>query len=92
MFGKGDGQDLVRLSYDTTPGKLSTLQLKAGVDPSELMLKQVYDNDTGGNALEVPEVDRGSVIATLASVVRAVSRAGPLRVFNSFTGAAPHYG
>ncbi|MCC7152910.1 MAG: RTX toxin, partial [Rubrivivax sp.] len=53
LFGRGDGQDVVRVTYDTTVGKLNTLQLKPGVTPSDVVLKQVYDVDMGGNvALE----------------------------------------
>ncbi|MES3025321.1 MAG: calcium-binding protein, partial [Pseudomonadota bacterium] len=54
LFGKGDGQDRVSSTYDATAGKLNTLQLKAGVLSSELVLRQVYDDAFGGNrALEV---------------------------------------
>ena len=54
-FGKGDGQDLIQYSYDTTAGKLSTLVLKAGVAPSEVQVRQVYDSTFGSatGALEV---------------------------------------
>ncbi|MBK7060665.1 MAG: hypothetical protein IPH51_09250 [Rubrivivax sp.] len=54
LFGKGDGQDLITgYLNDATVGKLNTLQFKAGVLPAEIMLKQVYDNWSGGNvALE----------------------------------------
>ncbi|MFT3960123.1 beta strand repeat-containing protein [Propionivibrio sp.] len=55
LFGKGDGQDLITgTTYDATAGKLSTLQFKAGVLPSEVVIRQVYDNYWGGNrALEI---------------------------------------
>jgi Ca2+-binding RTX toxin-like protein len=54
LFGKGDGQDLVTYTYDVAVGKLNTLQIKAGVLPSEVVLKQAYDSTFGGNmALEV---------------------------------------
>ena len=54
LFGKGDGQDVVKATYDTTAGKLNTLQLKAGVLASEVVIKQAYDTNFGGNgALEV---------------------------------------
>ena len=53
LFGKGDGQDLIGYSFDATAGKLNTLQLKAGVLPADVLLKQVYDNYFGYQALEV---------------------------------------
>ena len=54
LFGKGDGHDLVRAIDDATVGKLNTLQFKTGVVASEVVLRQAYDNDMGGNvALEV---------------------------------------
>ena len=55
LFGKGDGQDLIQYAAnDTTPGRLNTLQLKAGVATSEIVLTQVFDSSFGGNrALEV---------------------------------------
>ncbi len=54
LFGKGDGQDLVHAFNDATTGKRNTLQLKAGIAPSEVVLRQVYDSDLGGNvALEL---------------------------------------
>ncbi len=45
LFGKGDGQDSIRSEHDATPGKLSTLQFKAGVLPTEVTLS------TAGNRL-----------------------------------------
>ncbi|HGY1015968.1 TPA: calcium-binding protein, partial [Aeromonas salmonicida subsp. smithia] len=53
LFGKGDGQDLVH--DDTKEGQLNTLQLKSGVAPSEVVLRQVYDiyGWAGNAALEV---------------------------------------
>ncbi|MCL2760388.1 MAG: hypothetical protein FWD70_01915, partial [Desulfuromonadales bacterium] len=36
MFGKGDGQDTIASSSDTTPDKLNTIQFKEGIDPSEV--------------------------------------------------------
>ncbi|MEJ6486263.1 calcium-binding protein, partial [Nostoc punctiforme UO1] len=54
LFGKGDGQDIIPLFSDTTASKLNTVQFKAGVLPSEVVVKQVYDNQNGGNiALEL---------------------------------------
>ncbi len=55
LFGKGDGQDIL-LSSDSegTANRLSTLQFKDGTLPSEIVLKQVEDNDGSGHvALEV---------------------------------------
>ncbi|MDZ7855405.1 calcium-binding protein [Sphaerotilus sp.] len=51
LFGKGDGQDLVQAYYnsDTSADKLNTLRFKAGVLPSEVTVRQVYDNWQGGN-------------------------------------------
>ncbi|MFO0238771.1 MAG: calcium-binding protein, partial [Betaproteobacteria bacterium] len=40
LFGKGDGQDLITAFWDTTAGKLNTLQFKAGVVASEVVIKQ----------------------------------------------------
>jgi hypothetical protein len=54
MFGRGDGQDLVKYFNDPTVGKLNTLQFKAGVLPSEVVMLQVADTDMGGkSALEI---------------------------------------
>jgi Ca2+-binding RTX toxin-like protein len=51
LFGKGDGQDIVNGTYDTTVGKLSTVQFKAGVLPSEVVAKRIYEN--GSQSLEL---------------------------------------
>ncbi len=55
LFGKGDGQEtLLSSDHDNTANRLSTLQFKDGMLPTEIVLKQVEDNDGGGNiALEV---------------------------------------
>ncbi|GAA4343344.1 hypothetical protein GCM10023165_25720 [Variovorax defluvii] len=53
LFGRGDGQDKVRVTYDNTAGKLNTLRLKAGVAPGDIAIKQVYDDEMGGNTLEL---------------------------------------
>ncbi|WP_040072016.1 calcium-binding protein, partial [Pseudomonas batumici] len=55
LFGRGDGQDLVTVSYDTTVDKLNTLQFKAGVAPSDVVVRQVYDSQMGvsNGALEL---------------------------------------
>ena len=51
LFGKGDSQDIIQSVYDTTPGKLNTLRLKAGVTPSEVTLKNI--TESGYLSLEV---------------------------------------
>ncbi len=38
LFGKGDGQDFLSYDYDPVAGKLNTLQFKAGVAPSEVVV------------------------------------------------------
>jgi Ca2+-binding RTX toxin-like protein len=43
LFGKGDGQDTITSTYDSTVGKLNVLRFKAGVLPSELIFKRVTD-------------------------------------------------
>jgi hypothetical protein len=53
LFGKGDGQDIINPYSDSTAGKLNTLQFKAGVLPSEVIVKQVYDNYWGYQALQL---------------------------------------
>jgi Ca2+-binding RTX toxin-like protein len=42
LFGRGDGQDMVDNLSDTTPGKINTLRLKAGITASQVELKQVF--------------------------------------------------
>ncbi|MCW5322943.1 calcium-binding protein [Verminephrobacter aporrectodeae subsp. tuberculatae] len=37
LFGKGDGQDTIKLDYDRVASKLNVLQFKAGVTPSEIV-------------------------------------------------------
>ncbi|MDO5693311.1 MAG: calcium-binding protein [Pseudomonadota bacterium] len=44
-FGKGDGQDVVLSFVDTTAGKLNTLAFKAGVNASDVVLKQTGNGD-----------------------------------------------
>lgn len=55
LFGKGDGQEIILSSdRDGSLNRLSTMQFKEGIRPSELVLKQVEDNYWGGNvALEL---------------------------------------
>ena len=50
LFGRGDGQDTVagNYSHDLTAGKLDTLQFKAGVLPSDVTVRRVYDTVWGG--------------------------------------------
>jgi len=54
LFGRGDGEDRVRLSAETT-GTVNTLQFKANVDPAQVRFSRVFDNDFGTDhgALEV---------------------------------------
>ena len=49
LFGRGDGQDLVMGNYnhDLSEGKLNTLQFKAGVVASDVVVRQVYDSAWG---------------------------------------------
>jgi Ca2+-binding RTX toxin-like protein len=54
QFGRGDGQDTVGCSSDSTAGKLGTIQFKAGVLSTDVMVRRVYDSQQGGvNALEL---------------------------------------
>lgn len=54
LFGKGDGEDRVHLDGGTQ-GAINTLQFKANVDPSEVIVSRVLDTDMGieQGALEV---------------------------------------
>ncbi|MFM6408355.1 MAG: calcium-binding protein, partial [Microcystis sp.] len=52
LFGKGDGQDTIYPYRDSTAGKLNTLQFKAGVLPSEVVVKQVYNDQYGYQSLK----------------------------------------
>ncbi|NWC00949.1 RTX toxin, partial [Pseudomonas gingeri] len=49
LFGRGDGQDVVSVSYDTSLGKFNTLQFKAGVGPGDIVGRQVYDYQMGSS-------------------------------------------
>jgi Ca2+-binding RTX toxin-like protein len=51
LFGKGDGQDLLLNVYDPAVGKLNTLQFKAGVLPSEIVVRRVFES--GAESLEL---------------------------------------
>ncbi|TAN70255.1 MAG: hypothetical protein EPN17_06135 [Methylobacter sp.] len=54
LFGIGDGQDVINPISNTTAGKLSTLQFKAGVAAADVVITQVYDNIFNGNrALQI---------------------------------------
>ncbi|NHZ96696.1 calcium-binding protein [Massilia sp. CCM 8734] len=44
LFGKGDGQDDIRAVDDAAPGKLNTLQLKAGIATGDVILSR-YQSD-----------------------------------------------
>ena len=48
LFGKGDGQDVVHANDDTTPGRINTLQFKAGVSSSDVQIKLIEDSENGG--------------------------------------------
>ncbi|WP_411885503.1 calcium-binding protein [Polaromonas sp. YR568] len=43
LFGKGDGQDVIGNRYDLTRSTLNTLQFRAGVLSSDIVLRQVDD-------------------------------------------------
>ena len=43
LFGLGDGQDRINYVSDLTAGKLNVLRFKAGVTPSQIQAKRVYD-------------------------------------------------
>ncbi|MBK7060664.1 MAG: hypothetical protein IPH51_09245 [Rubrivivax sp.] len=79
LFGKGDGQDLIKgYLNDATVGKLNTLQFKAGVLSAEIMLKQVYDNWSGGN------------VALEASIVGTTDKIIVNSFFNSDNPSGPY--
>jgi hypothetical protein len=63
------GQDLIQYSYDTTAGKLSTFLFKAGVAPSEVQLRKVYDTAFGGatGALEISIAGTTDKVAVMDS-------------------------
>ena len=48
LFGRGDGQDIIN-SYDPTPGKFNTIQLKAGISQSDVSLMR----STIGNTMDL---------------------------------------
>ncbi|MBB3178464.1 calcium-binding protein [Variovorax sp. Sphag1AA] len=51
LFGRGDGQDIITSTYDSTVNKLSVLQFKAGVMPSDVAVRRVVD--AGRESLEL---------------------------------------
>jgi trimeric autotransporter adhesin len=51
LFGHGDGQDLIAIGPDYAPNRLNTLEFKAGVLPSEVVVRRVWDN--GQESLEL---------------------------------------
>ncbi|MBW8849085.1 MAG: RTX toxin, partial [Burkholderiales bacterium] len=54
LFGRGDGQDNIATTYDTTGGKLNTVQLKAGLLPSDVVLRKVTGSQGSTNeSLEI---------------------------------------
>ncbi|WP_268750508.1 calcium-binding protein, partial [Paracidovorax avenae] len=61
-FGRGDGQDTISFKSGGSDGKLGTLQFKEGVQASDLVLRQVYDNQLNDKALEVSIVGTGDKV------------------------------
>ncbi|MDP1651355.1 MAG: calcium-binding protein [Rhodocyclaceae bacterium] len=54
LFGREDGQDTINTEHDPVAGRLDTLQLRSGVQTSEVVIKRIYDTYFGGySALEV---------------------------------------
>ncbi len=53
LFGKGDGQDTINTYAQNTTGLTNILRFKAGVAPSEVVVRQVYDNYWGYQALQL---------------------------------------
>ncbi|RMH90943.1 hypothetical protein EBB59_09205 [Lysobacter pythonis] len=54
LFGRGDGQDLVRVTRDAASDKQNVLVLGAGITAADIELKRVYDTDLGGDgALQI---------------------------------------
>ncbi|WP_304438201.1 calcium-binding protein, partial [Pelomonas sp. Root1444] len=54
LFGRGDGQDTVGYTYDTTAAKLNTVQLKAGIAPTDIVLRRLTGSQGGANeSLEI---------------------------------------
>ncbi|WP_304438202.1 calcium-binding protein, partial [Pelomonas sp. Root1444] len=49
LFGRGDGVDQIGYTYDTTGGKLNTLQLKAGVAVGDVQLRRLTADQGGTN-------------------------------------------
>jgi Ca2+-binding RTX toxin-like protein len=50
LFGRGDGQDIVLEDFtDNTAGKVNTLRLKPGVEPTDLILRQNVNNGNGAS-------------------------------------------
>ncbi|MDH4396611.1 MAG: calcium-binding protein [Limnobacter sp.] len=43
LFGKGDGQDWIYTSYDSTSTRMNTLQFKAGIVPTEVVFTYAYE-------------------------------------------------
>ncbi len=54
VFNRGDGKDWVAGVNDSSPGKVNTLKLGAGITPDDLVLTQVSDHwNSGQVALQV---------------------------------------
>jgi Ca2+-binding RTX toxin-like protein len=69
QFGRGDGKDVIR-AFDYRADKRNILQMKAGVLPSQVTVKQVVDPIYGSNsgargALEVSIVGTGDAVTVL---------------------------
>ncbi len=71
LFGRGDGQDLVTSTNDSSVGRLNTLRLKEGITPDDLVLRQVYDASFATNtALRIALAGSDDSI-TFSAVFRA---------------------
>lgn len=54
VFNRGDGNDVVRSTYDTSTDKQNVLQLGAGITAADISLKRIYDSSLGGDgALQI---------------------------------------
>jgi Ca2+-binding RTX toxin-like protein len=54
LFGRGDGQDVIGSIYDGTAGKLNTVQFRAGIATSDVVLRRMTGTQGGANeSLEI---------------------------------------
>lgn len=54
IFNRGDAQDTVMATYDTTLGKTDTIVLGGGITMADITFKRVYDTQFGGDgALQI---------------------------------------